>query len=340
MPLVKKLVLGIFFIAIFLVGCTTSTSRSKEVDIFTGTEGLNAEFSNNAPPPKVFEDNLFPILIKLRNNGVNNIKSKSGIIAIGAENDYIKDITAEENSRIIQSKEIKNHVLFDIDGKSKINAKGEEMAVVLSAKAGKLDPQSENKASTMTATLCYPYKTTLSTTVCIDPDITGLRPAKKVCNVNDIFFSNGQGAPIAITKIEPQMLPDADKSIIRPQFLIYIENKGRGNPVNPKNYQSICGKQDVSGRDLWNVAFLKAYTTGKDGVKELICCPNQEKCPENDISTGFIRFIDNKDFVRCTFKDGVPRNFDAFTSPLRIEVDYGYVQTATTNFLIQKPLKY
>ncbi len=166
--------------------------------------------------------------------------------------------------------------------------------------------------------------------------MAGIRPGKKVCNVKEITFNNGQGAPITVTKIEPQMIPEGD--IIKPQFLVFIENRGIGNPVNIGNYNKACGKEPLNQEEVkntWNVAFLKAYASGN---KQLICTPNIENSVDKNI--GFIRFRDKKDFVRCTFKDGVPRNNDAYTSPLRIEIDYGYVQTIAATFLIQKPLKY
>ena len=177
----------------------------------------------------------------------------------------------------------------------------------------------------------------MSTTVCIDPDVGEIRPGKKVCKVKELSFS-GQGAPIAVTKIEPQMIPEGDKSI-KPQFLIFIENKGKGNPVNIQGFHNACRQPSLSANELkymWNVAFLTAY--GRDGRIKLDCSPNMENSADKE--TGFIRFRDKKDFVRCTFKEGVSRASDAFLSPLRIEIDYGYVQTVSTNFAIQKPLRY
>lgn len=337
----------IFLILAFLiVSCTSqSTSKQKEVNIFVGTDGLTEEFSKTAPPPRVFEDSSFPILLTIRNSGAYSIKDKSGILSIGREKDYITSVSVEENGRV--SKGVQDQAKFDVEGKTQINLKGDNIVVTSNAKTGKLDPQSEYRESTITSTLCYPYKTVLSTTVCIDPDISGIRPTKpegKVCKVQEMVFNAGQGSPIAVTKIEPNMIPE-EGDIIKPQFLIFIENKGRGNPVDIDNYQNVCGKSDFSdgtkltgSNNIWNVAKLKAFSSGKEGENQLECTPNIEN--SNDKTTGFIRFRDKKDFVRCTFKKSIKRTDDAFTSPLRIEIDYGYVQTISTKVTIQKPLKY
>lgn len=350
------MLIALISLFLMIIGCSTSTTTSKsaQVNVYVGSEGLTAEFSKTAPPPRVFEQSSFPILIKIRNKGAYSVGvSRAGILAIGREKDYVPEITLEPNPKMGQRGDI---LLFGVEGKTKINPKGDELIAAITAKTAKLDPQSENKESTITATLCYPYQTLLSTTVCIDPDIGELRPSKKACKVKEIPFNTGQGAPIAVTRIEPQMIPEGD--IIKPQFLIFVENKGKGSSANINSFQRLCVKDpaivDASPltqdeiKNAWNVAFLRAYTSGKgvgDRGIQLVCCPNIDgQCPENennpDKIAGFVRFRDKKDFVRCTFKDGIKKTDDAFSSPLRIEIDYGYVQTIADTFLIQKPIKY
>lgn len=349
----------LFLACIFLIGCNASTtSNTNQAVTFTGTDGLVSEFSTNAPAKTVFEKSNFPILIKIRNAGAYSIPSdpadRRALISIGREKDYVPKISIEDNSRVAKnSGPSDNELIFFVDGRSQINPNGDELIASLTAQTSNLDSQSERRISTLTASICYPYKTTLSTTICIDPDIEGLRPGKKACKVSDQPFNSGQGAPIAITKIETQMLPELDRQSIKPQFLIYVENKGNGNPVNIIGFREACGKDfdtNTPIQNRWNVASLKAFTPNPNGngVLQLICCPNQlGYCPDKqgDITdvnqlAGFIRLRDNKDFVRCTFQNGIPKNYDAYTSPLSIEIDYGYMQTISANFIIQKPLKY
>ena len=355
--IINKKILLLFLSGIFLIGCNATTSNnSNQAVTFTGTDGITAEFAANAPAKTVFENSYFPILIRIRNLGAYSILKEpsdmQGMITIGREKDYVPVLEIEENSRLAKSGvSSDNEMAFFVDGKSQINPNGDELVASLKAKTSKLDAQSERRISTITANLCYPYKTTLSATVCIDPDIEGLRPGKKVCKVVDQSFANGQGAPLAITKVESSMLPDIDNSVIKPQFIIYIENRGRGNPVNLEGFRNACGNNfDINNpiNNRWNVATLSAFTSDSTGKVQLVCCPNRlGYCPDNDKDpvnidnfAGFIRLKDNKDFVRCTFKNGIPKNFDAYTSPLSIEVDYGYIQTISTNFIIQKSLKY
>ena len=330
-----------------MIGCTASSSqKTNEVNIFVGTDGLTAEFAKTAPPPKVFEDSDFPILLRIRNNGAYSIEkdnpnklSLRGVLSLSREKDYVKTLKLEENSRAYGSAGDDSKAYFFVDGKTTINPQGDEIIASFSAKTGKLDPQSERKESTITATLCYPYQTILITTACIDPDVAKVRPGKKVCDAKELIFNNGQGAPIAVTKIEPQMIPAENE--IKPQFLIFVENRGKGNPVNRIGYDDACTKSDYK-KDLWNVATVKVYKAGKetDPESQLICTPSLKSSEGAiDETTGLLRFIDNKDFVRCTFKKGEPKSSEAFTSPLKIVIDYGYVQSIAANLFIEKPNK-
>src|SRR3989344_5097334 len=217
MKILKVIILLLF--TFFLLGCTSTSSDRREADTFTGIEVLNVEFGKNAPPLKVFEQSTFPVLLKIRNNGAQSITNNKGVLTIGREKDYIPTLAFEGNSRItiISDQKKDNQITFNLDGKTILNSKGDELIVYFDATTGKLEPQSEQKNSVMTANLCYPYQTNLSTTICIDPDIIGIRSSPKVCQVKDLAFGSGQGAPIAITRVEEQMIPVIVQDIEKPQ---------------------------------------------------------------------------------------------------------------------------
>ena len=44
--------------------------------------------------------------------------------------------------------------------------------------------------------------------VCIDPDPYSVVQEQKVCNIGDVSVSGGQGAPIAVTRIEEEVGSD------------------------------------------------------------------------------------------------------------------------------------
>ena len=149
MGYIKKIIFPLILIfAVFIFGCSnTAGQKSKEVDVNVGIEGLTAEFAKSAPPQRVFEESSFPILLRIRNKGAysitdaeQSIYDSQGLISIAVENDYVTSLTLEKESRIIKGKS-DNEVLFYVDGKTKINPKGDEILVALNAKTGKLDPK-------------------------------------------------------------------------------------------------------------------------------------------------------------------------------------------------------
>ncbi|MBI2654767.1 hypothetical protein HYX02_08250, partial [Candidatus Woesearchaeota archaeon] len=102
-----KKIIFILILIFFTVGCGrgASTSKISDVDIFVGTEGLTAEFSKTAPPPKVFESSDFPILLRIRNKGAYSIDQDGpkGILSISREKDYVPVISFEKESRVESS---------------------------------------------------------------------------------------------------------------------------------------------------------------------------------------------------------------------------------------------
>ena len=334
----KKIIFLI--LTIFLVGCTSQqTAQKKEFDPYIGTNGIVMEFSKNAPPEKIFQKTTFPVLIKLSNVGAENIKD--AYLVLSFERDYISSLKLQSNSMAQQAED--GRVIFSVDGKSRLNQQGDNNLLEFLGISGFLEQQSEQKQTSIAATMCYPYKTTLSTTVCIDPDISGISKDSKVCKVQNMEFKSGQGAPISVTRIDPIMLADIDEKRIIPQFMIFFENSGKGIPVNPKKIQNACssGKEDGKDNELLNIAFVKVFASGD---RELDCKPDDRQ-NDKSMEEATIKFRDKKDYIRCKFKQGedteymqVLRTTPAFTSPLKIEVTYGYMDTETAVFTMIKPL--
>ncbi len=320
----------------FATSCTAGTSKkSTDIDVRVGFSGLIMEFLKNTPPQKVFEGDIVPVLIKVRNNGAYSIpENNKAILSLGFEKDYTKSVKLMQGGRVQALDNLYNTAAFNLEGKSPINPNGEEEVISYNLEAGKIDPQSEAHTSTVVATLCYPYETVLSSTVCIDTDINDLRPAKKVCSNKDLIFSNGQGAPVAVTKLEINMLPAiseknaADK--IKPQFLIYVENKGQGTVIKNEAVKDFCTKSDTSHENL-NIVYVDVELSGK----KLKC---QLETKKDSSELGHIKLKDKKDIIRCAFEEGIDKNQDAYLSPLKITLRYGYAQSISANYFIQKPV--
>jgi len=327
-------IIGILLVLVVASGCEGGKIFGKkqdkrpitDADIRKGTDGLDMEFLKNAPPENVFEGSQddggkvitsdFPISLRLKNEGASNIEE--GILIFASEKAYVN-----------VSLESKERQEFIIKGKSIYSPVGDEEFVTLTAGAKRISAQSETHPSTIFATACYPYNTILGTSVCIDTDIIGEVRGKKVCDIKDLTFSEGQGAPVAVTKIETRMLPDVDVNKVKPHFIIFIENKGNGEVVNSKKLGAACSSSGLNYTDFNTLTISASLPQG------------DLKCSENvDPGPAAVRLREKEDIVRCTLEDGIDIGRDAYTAPLKIELNYGYTFTISKDIIIEKVLKY
>lgn len=334
--------LVLLLILFLIIGCTQASKKSKDIDVRVGIAGPVIEFLKNTPPPRIFEGDKFPVVLKIRNTGASSIKPDQAFLSLGVEKDYTRAIQLVFGGSVhlFPGLKTENTATFGLEGKTPINQKGAEEIINYNLVAGKVDPQSEFHASNVIATLCYPYETILDTTICIDTDPNSLRPGKKVCRLQDLSFANGQGAPVAITKIEIQMLPSQESQQspngfgkVVPHFLVFVENKGPGLVIKNDAIKEFCTQGKIS-HEKFNVIYVKAYLPGSNGPLELDCQPKEKK--DSTEKQGYVKLKDKKDIIRCTLREGIDGTLDSYLSPLKVEMSYGYTQSVSASYMIQK----
>ncbi|MBI2142058.1 hypothetical protein HYU15_01035, partial [Candidatus Woesearchaeota archaeon] len=148
--------------------------------------------------------------------------------------------------------------------------------------------------------------------------------------------SSGQGAPVAVTKIEPKIFPEGSGekiAFVKPQFVISVKNSGNGEVLNPSaDMGSACSselaadKSSESFKRIWNVVDVKATLSGK----ELDCSPVP------------LRLRGKEDFVRCSVKDGDKINADmpGYVAALTVDLSYGYTSTIAKEVTIRREVGY
>lgn len=336
----------ILIILLFIYGCKggkkgyTPTITSKE--IYTGKEGLEMEFFENAPPGEIFENSVLPIGLRLYNKGAYDIgesdvhrDTKRGYLSISAEKDYmeinedsLKSINEQVNFRDAE------HIQFDLKGKTIEHQKGEEEVITFSATTqdlAKTDPQSEYHDSLISITACYKYQTKAVETVCIDTDVYGFKKREKPCEVKTSTLSS-QGAPVAVTKIESEMVPDKDNpSVIKPRFIITVKNLGNGEVVKEDKIEDVCSSKPVNYTE-WNNINVKAYLSAIDEENKLDC----DVIKGGSKDDGTIILKQKEDIIRCSYEEGFEETKGAFSSPLYILLDYGYTDTISREVRIRK----
>jgi hypothetical protein len=294
---------------LILISCThldsmqmpTFESFQREIKEYQkGTEGLTINFVSQLTPNEISENSFVDIIFELQNKGFSDITE--GIYKIITEEEYLR---IEKKSGTILLK-----------GKSPYFPEGEIKRIRITGKTNPIDKNLKEMPIKTTFFSCYGYKTILAESLCIDSDIEGIRK-NKACTMREISFS-GQGAPVAITKIIPKTNIREKGTYI--EFEIFLENKGEGQAISENYIERACGaKQIERGTD-----YDKAKITAELSNKRLNCEPSQ-----------FIIKKGKETRIVCTQETPLQK-IDAYTAPINIEINYGYLTSSTADLKIIK----
>jgi len=332
----KKNILLILLILLFLFGCTSKKKYEPTItskDIYSGREGLSMEFFENAPPKEIFEKSILPIGLRLDNKGAYNIQN--GYLSISLERDYmfLTEASLKSINDMVNFRD-PEHITFDLRGKAIEHPKGDQEVITFAAETkdlNKTDPQSEYHDSLISITSCYKYQTKAVETVCVDTDVYGFKArGKKPCEVKTLTLSS-QGAPVAVTKIESEMLPGGDT--VNPRFVISVKNVGNGEVVKDNLVEAACSSESIDYQG-WNNINIKAYISTMDEENKLDCDTVKEG--KNDDGTLILKKGEGS--IRCTHEEGFSEEEGVFSSPLYIILDYGYTDTISEDVKIKKVL--
>jgi hypothetical protein len=326
--------LSIGLVLIF-AGCTVidgGHTPITDVNFRQGVKEVTLDVFPNAPPEQVYENSQFEVGFTLRNQG--GYDATDGVISFGLEQHYVNVLN--DAGSVVTS------YPFKLQGASISYPSGETIIKTFRTSANKTDEMSEYHDSDIYLNVCYRYQTVANPSICIDTDPYNMKPQQKACTPEKYTYS-GQGAPIAITEIQQELLPDGD--YIRPSFLIFIENKGRGQTTNPdKNTAEMCSSDGLTKGDL-NTVILRRATLGNGKllydynngapIGQILCEPNP------------LRLKGERDYIRCSLKqqseigsDALPKTTLPYVTPFYIQLDYGYTFTVAKTVRILKQMTY
>lgn len=304
----KKTILFII-ILIILISCEKNNNVPK---IQIGTKALQIDFLPQAPPFEVHENETFNIFAEIKNIGTQNIDELSdskGLLIVDVDDQYVR---------------IKKEIIpFFIEGKSLLNPIGGSMLLQKKATAKALPIQQERMSTKIIIGTCFKYSTNSGIDICIDtvPEKLG----KKVCNIQTKIISEGQGAPVAITKIESKMLPSWDDKKTIPEFTIYIQNLGGGEIINKDKVLLACDKNE---REL-----IERQDFDLIDVKVSLPQLGELTCNKPSLS---LQLTDKKVVCKYDNNGGISKTMSTFISSLAINLRYGYFQTAVKPIMILK----
>ncbi len=305
------------FLLLLLVACQLTQPRAKIPDIpasvRVGTSSLEIAF-NPASTNSLFMCGQGEVFVELRNTGAWNVKD--GFYTWIVEDQFFKMLGARQNN-------------FSIEGKSQYKPVGGFTANTrLKFESLDLPKQLESYSSAFIFQACYPYRTWASVPVCVDPDVRGFSK-NKPCKAEPVVLAGGQGAPVAITRVETSMVPTPDGKV-RPSFAFFVQNLGYGSVVRESDVELACGSGEKMDRDKL-LPFADVYVELQE--EPLKCMPVFK-----DTDKSVVRIEEGVEtkFV-CTNPDAVyDMSAGTFSTVLTVELRYGYVNNAVLPVVVSK----
>ncbi len=165
-------------------------------------------------------------------------------------------------------------------------------------------------------TNCYMYTTFAAPTVCIDPQPYSTN--RKVCTPDVATWGNGQGAPVAITRVTQENTP---RHAI---FHISVENRGRGTVYDPGSLEK-CSPYYPGGSKSSDLNLVWIGEARIDDYK-LTCTPrNVLRLDES-----------GRGQFTCTYPIEYSQLNSAYQTPLVVELWYGYSESVERRIPIKR----
>ena len=321
-------------IALLTSGCGSigggKNTQSAIPEIYTGTDGVDVAFSPESVPRSIAAGSSTDVVLLVSNKGavatpVAEITVKDTRGAFTLQSAKGTDKFAFFNPLIVGV----------LDGKeSPPSATGGFEGIVLTMKAKDFWKNEkgeivENSIDTgLIATVCYDYGTKLTANICVDAAPYSFQKQRKPCDYTvPLVFNKGQGAPVAVTRIET-LDPDKSGGYVRPRFKIFIANVGTGVVINkdPAKLNLFCAAPDGSASKADNTPTVNIIRVEKVRLndKDLKCSDTKDGVTDKVLSG-----IASKDYIVCNY-DGTDfaDGSGTFATPLTVELSYGYTFTS------------
>ena len=317
----------VVIIAIILIGIAVSgakcnlgkqgtddedVDRLAERDFRTGSEGIELEWLKTDLPDVIYDTEKTADEIML----IAEIRNR------GAEDTTVELHLSGFDKNYIELPYTSGAWTFDLEGRSIRNSEGGFRILEIPGDAAGFDgginlPRGVDLYKPrFQLTACYAYTTIASPMVCVDPDPYNIRK-EKACKTEDVEgLGTSQGGPVSVTRVNVENIPN---EVI---FQIDISNSGEGRVYDKNFVESKCpGSLEVS--DINEVEY-QIFFQNDDISKGDNCNPSGNR----------VRLVDGKGAIFCT--TSVSNAESAFKTPLKIQLNYGYMESIYEDIEIRR----
>jgi len=282
---------------VLLYGCGPSNNPYDNLDYRSGTQGLEVIFAKDAPPSKVYSGSFLNMVLEVKNKGAFNIENTNAKVYLTGY-----DPTAIKFEGFDNKNKYKKIMVPETIGKNAYMPEGGYNIIQVKESNKVSVPFGENYKPKIMATTCYKYYTLAAPTVCVVSNPESILK-DKVCQPNTVTMSS-QGAPVAVTKVEEEVMQQMLN------FIITVENVGNGKVID-QNKLNNC-PFNLEHQDL-NIVDIGVEMSGGGDV---VCTPADNR----------VRLVNGKGVIFCK----IPIEMQtSYTTPLLLTLNYGYSSSVT-----------
>lgn len=298
-----KKVLALALIITFLVSCTPKNPEPV-LNYRSGKEGIVIGFPKDSPPAKVYRGSKLNMVLEVRNKGAFSRVGSLGMVYLhGFDPDSIFLSNYNPTSKYWSI------AIPETTAKSPYLTEGGYNLIEVPETEGVKVKYGDSTSQKIMATTCYEYQTVATPSVCVVANPTQVLK-EKVCTPAPVTMTN-QGAPVAVTKVEEEVMENALN------FIITVQNVGDGKVINRESLANCPMQLRYEHMNIVNFQVgLSTY---------------EAKCNPSD---GKVRLIDGKGVIFCRIDVEL---LTSYYAPLNIILNYGYSSSVTKDVQIVNP---
>lgn len=276
-----------------------------------GTEGLRISFDTGRPPTETFDDGISPfdVSVKLENNGefeISQSKVKVTISGILASEFGLSESQLSKNpGEVLLAREKRGNQIIE-SSPVFVDFNNFNHATPITGAA---------LPFTLRADVCYNYKTTARSKICIRKNLLSPKP-DGICEVNEIKETFNSGAPVHVINLQ-----ETSRGADRISFSFDITHVAIGNG-RIYGLDSSC---DVIDRRNENKVFITVST----GLQGLSCSGLSSS---GSVASGSTQILGGSKPILCTQDISQPGDYEV---PVTIILDYDYENSVSTQIVVK-----
>lgn len=315
---------------VLLAACVPGDPKAPPTQVYEGSDGIVVSFFPNAPPDTAFPGSTIGIGVLFENKGAVEVscKEECGHFLVFARYPIQKDgepFAVKDGLRDA----LENSLETELGGKESYLSGGK---AALELPAVSVSEVESSTTANVFALACYPYRTLLSASICVDTAPITLDPADKVCDLKDISLKN-QGAPVAITKVSQARYVKniGGKNIVHPLVRLTIANVGGGLVLDnsSESLNRACTSDPASEQLPQGIIGLVSINADVSGIP-MRCNGGRPFKLSGDRTKDIVECVADFEAMERAEFDAIASRFDynsadnSFVTTLNVQLTYGY----------------